>query len=269
MNCHPDRHQGDKQAEEKFKELNEAYQHVGDAKSRSEYDQLKKFGGRSPRGFAAGNNAHDFSFNFNGHGMGSFEDVISEFFNQNQFRSGSFTQQQQPKHNRDLNISIEISLETILSNKDIPISFDHNGRKINLSAKLPIGVAHGTRMRFPGHGDNNIQGVPPGDLYAVIKIQNHPIFKREHQNLLAELKVDAFDAIVGAKLPFKCLDGNLAQVDVPSGTQHGSIIRVAGKGLPTHTVGNHGDLYLTISIVIPTLNNKQIRHLKKVIAISK
>jgi curved DNA-binding protein len=269
MDCHPDRHAGDKQAEARFKELNEAYQHVGDAKSRADYDNSKKFNGRIPRGFNTGGQ-HDFHFNFNSGGMGNFEDIINEFFAQAQ-RGGAYNQQQQrPTKNRDLNISIEITLETIMNNKDIPISFDHNGRKINLSASLPIGVEHGTRMRFPGHGDNSISGIPPGDLFAVIKIHNHPIFKRERQNLFAEFKVGAFDAILGAKVPFRCLDGNIVQVDVPIGTQHGSVVRVAGKGLPMHTVGNFGDLYLNVSITIPTnLNNEQIKDLKKIIIVGK
>jgi DnaJ-class molecular chaperone len=268
--CHPDRHPGDKQAEARFKDINEAYQHIGDTKSKAEYDSMRKFGGRMPKGFTAGG-PHNFHFNFNGNDMGNIDDLINAFFDQGGpgFRGGPFTQQQQ-KRNRDLNITIEIGLEIILNNKDIPISFEHNGRKINLSAKLPIGIEHGTKMRFPGHGDNSIQGVPPGDLYAIINIQKHPIFRRERQNLLAELKIDAFDAILGAKLPFKCLDGNTVNVDIPRGTQHGSIVRVIGKGLPMQTAGVFGDLYLNITIIIPTnLNNEQIGNLHRVVNVGK
>lgn len=258
MDCHPDRHQGDKKKEEKFKEINEAYQNIGTSDNRLKYKNEQRFANMGPRGF------HSNSFNFGGdEGIDGINDFINQFFSQGGF---SGRPQPQQRRNRDINITIEVSLETLHKGTEIPVVFTHNNQPVNLSVKLPYGIEHGTRMRFQGHGDNTNQGLPPGDLYATIKINRHPIFSREQQHLLADITVDAIDAIVGAKLPFVCLDGKTETISVPAGTQHDSIIRVVNKGLPTSAT-SFGDLFLKISISIPkNVTSEQKKQLKKIFA---
>ena len=267
MEHHPDKNQGNDAAEAKFKEINEAYQTLSDANKRAEYDQIRRYGGqpgggRGPQGFNF--NQHEFHFDFNG-GPGNVDDIIRQFFHQNGFNRGPFGQQR-PQRNRDLNVAIEVSLEDVLTGKDIPLTFDNNGTSVNIVVRIPAGVEHGVRMRFQGHGDSSIHNIPPGDLYVTINITRHSVFRRERSSLHAEMKIDAIDAILGHSFDFICIDGNVINIDIPAGTQHGNVLRVTNKGMPNYQQPDkRGDLFLTVMIVIPKdLADDQIKNLKKI-----
>lgn len=269
MEHHPDKNQGNDAAEAKFKEINEAYQTLSDTSKRAEYDQMRKYGGMpggngfrgNPRGFRQGPN--EFHFEFGGD-PGNVDDIIRQFFHQNGFR-GPFGQPR-PQRNRDINVSIEVGLEDILHGKDMPLTIDNNGTSVNIVARIPAGVEHGTKMRFQGHGDSSIPNIPPGDLFVNINIRHHPIFRRDRQSLHAEMKIDAIDAILGHKFDFDCIDGSKINIDIPAGTQHGNVLRISGKGVPVYQhPDRRGDLFLTVAIVIPKdLTEDQIKNLKKV-----
>lgn len=270
---HPDKNQGDPDSEAKFKEVNEAYQNLGDEKKRAEYDAMRRYGGMpgggfqgNPRGFS--NGTHEFHFDFGaGPGMGDVNDIIDQFFRQQGFGGHPFRQQRAPR-NRDINVMIEVSLEDVFAGKDVPLTFDNNGTTINIVARIPAGVENGTRMRFQGHGDSSIPNIPPGDLYVTINIAQHAIFKRDRVSLQADLNIDAIDAILGHTYDFNCIDGSKIRIDIPAGTQHGSMLRVQGKGMPAYQQPNkRGDMFITVSIVVPKdLSDIHVKALKKIAA---
>ena len=251
MQCHPDKNPGDKAAEEKFKTINDAYSTLGDPRKRSEYDQMRRYGGGQSRGGAGGGNPYGFHFNFSG--PEAFDDIIRQFFDQNGFPGGQPFGQQQVRRNRDLQFGVDITLEEAFTGKDMPIGFESNGSKTNILVRIPQGIDTGTRMRFHGHGDKSVTNAPPGDLYVLINVINHPVFRRDGPHLHAELRIDAINAMVGCEKSFTCIDGEVVVITVKPGIQHGNVMRLAGKGMPSHQNSTQrGDLMLNVVVTVPT-----------------
>lgn len=252
---HPDLNKDDKNAEAMFKRINEANDILSDARKRSDYDTQRKFGGGNP--FQGGHHHQGgfggFNFNF-GTGPGAFDDILNQFFGQ-----GFGRQQSQPQKNRDFQFTINISLEEAFQGKTIPVGFDANGSTRNVSVTIPAGVQHGTRLRFQGHGDRSVNGLPPGDLFVIVSVSEHPVYRRDGPHLHATLSVDAFEAMVGTSVEIKTIDGQNIGVSIPPGTQPGAMLRVQGKGMPSHhNSRQRGDVYLSVSIEIPRNLDDQV-----------
>lgn len=259
MQYHPDKNPGDAAAEEQFKGINEAYAVLSDANKRAEYDQIRKFGGVG--------GGHEFHFNFGGDGFDNINDMISRFFRQNGFGE-PFGQQHQPRRNRDLQMSVEITLEEAFSGKDLPIGFKANGQDVNIVVRIPSGVEHGTRMRFNGHGDRSNQSLPPGDLYVTINVYPHPVFRREGPHLQTELRIDVFEAVVGCSLEITCIDGTKINVSVPPGTQHGTMMRIRERGMPIRgNASKRGDLIVCVLVEVPkTISNDHLILIQNIVS---
>lgn len=251
MEHHPDRNLGDKSAEDRFKTINEAYSTLGDPSKRAGYDNQRRHGG-GQNGFRQGQGRNEFHFDFGGDpGMAQFDDIIRQFFNQQGF-GGPFDNHHGVRRNRDLQLGIDITLEDAFAGKDMPVGFEVGGNQTNIVVRIPSGVDSGTRMRFQGHGDRSMANLPPGDLYATVNVIQHPIFRRDGPHLHCELKVDAIDAMLGCNQDISCIDGTRISMAVPPGTQHGTVMRMAGKGMPAHhNATQRGELYASISITIP------------------
>lgn len=132
-------------------------------------------------------------------------------------------------------------------------------RKIEV--RIPAGVDHGARLRIQGEGEIGINGGPPGDLYIVILVKPHPIFKRDGYTLIGSLEIDFVQAALGADVEMNLLGGARHTVHIPEGTQPGDVITVKGKGVP-HLHGNRqGDLKVNVKIKIPTKLNKRQKEL--------
>lgn len=245
---HPDLNKNNPDAEAKFKQVNEANDVLSDPQKRAQYDQQRKFGGNPFQGFQGHQQGFPggFSFDFNMGGMPGgmgFEDIFSQVFGQG-FR--------QPIRNRDFQFSINITLEEAYAGKTMPISFEANGINKNLTVNIPPGVAHGTKLRFSGHGERQHGNLPPGDLYVIVMISDHVLFHRDGPHLSMDLQLDALDAILGCSVKIVSIDGTALTVTVPAGTQQGHKLRVPAQGMP---VQNHsrqrGDLYINTNIIIP------------------
>lgn len=249
---HPDLNKDNPDAEAKFKQINEANDTLSDPQKRAQYDQQRKFGnmnGGSP--FGPG----EFNFNF-GHGS-PFDDMINQFF-------GQAFRQQQPLKNKDYQFTLNISLEEAFSGKSLPIGFEVNGQSRNIVVNIPAGIQHGTRLRYQGYGDKSINNLPPGDLFVTVSVNDHAVFRRDGPHLHMALKLDALAAIVGTKRELTAIDGTHLSVNIPGGTQHGSILRVARNGMPVHNnARQRGDLFITVNVVIPKdLTTEQINQIK-------
>lgn len=240
MQFHPDRNQGNAEAEAKFKKINEAYGTLGDPQHRSQYDHQRKFGGH-PGGNPFQNGGFDFNFNFGG----DINDIINQFFNQ------GFTQR--PTRNRDFTFNLHISLEDAFTGKATPVQFSVNGTDYNLNVNIPAGIENGARIRYQGHGDRSNPNVPPGDLYIQVQILEHPIFRRQGPNLQMEIELDALQAVIGYTQTIQCIDGNSVQLTIPPGTQHGAVLRLRERGMPNRHNGQpRGDCFVGIRIRVPT-----------------
>ena len=251
MQYHPDRNQGNKAAEEKFKSINEAYETLSDTDKRNMYDYSGHNNGGNPFGQHF---AHGFPPNI--------DDIFKEIFGNNSpFR-------QQPQRNRDISLTLTMSLEEAYFGKQMPIQFnDSVGNTVSLNISVPPGVESGNQMRFSGHGDKQHSNLPAGDLYIVIQILEHNRFSRNGANLYLTTKINALDAIVGKTIDITCIDNNTVKVKIPPGTQPNTKLNVKSKGMPIRSNQNvKGDLIIEVLIDIPTnLTEDDLNAIKRII----
>lgn len=263
---HPDKNPNNQAAENKFKEINEAYEVLGNAESRSQYDQLgtsyhryRPMGG-APNGYdydqwaASGYQGGtykqvniDFDNIFGG--SGGFSDFITSIF-------GGRTKQRQnvddttdrysQNGGRNIEYPIEISLEEAFHGTSRKISIEDGAQ---FSVKIPKGAKSGTRIRLRGKGNQGPNGA--GDLYLVVRVKPHPTFKRDGINLKINLPIPPATAVIGGKIAVPTLAGPV-KLTIPPGTQGGRTFRLKGKGMPIlHEKKRFGDLLATVRIQIP------------------
>lgn len=259
MRYHPDKNPDNPDAETKMRDVNEAYAVLRNSQKKQEYDVLREGGNFKFRRFDQ--DPHPGSYR-----KGSpFEDLHEVFRDFDvRFRQGGT----KVRKNRDISLSYSISLEDAFSGKQGTLSFKlPNGQNKNVDFDIPAGIDHGQRIRFKGMGDNSDKSVGPGDLLLTIYITKHPKFQRTGPHLAIQEKVDVLDAILGKKIEIVTIDGSKVKLKIPSGTQAGQILRVAGKGMPVNSRIGRGDLYIEMKIKIPKtteLNKIQVELLKKV-----
>jgi curved DNA-binding protein len=262
MQYHPDRNPGDKQAEERFKEMNEAYQVLSDPQKRARYDQL----GASYSQWQQNGTPGNFNWgqwtakpgvqevNFNDlFGDATFSDFFRSIFGgmsesqavrgRTRGRAPSI-QQQQP---------VTISLKEAYSGTTRTLQ----AGKRRIEVKIPAGAGQGTRIRVPASGPAGANG-SPADLYLVLDVAEDPAFERDGNNLHMQVTIDVFKAILGGEVEVKTLAGKVL-LTIPPGTQPEQVFRLAGRGMPQlKEPGVKGDLYVLAKVQIPKgLNARQ------------
>ncbi len=253
---HPDKSGGD---EAKFKEANEAYAVLSDKKKRVQYDTYGSYGhsaGSGQGGFGgAGFNPQDFGFDFSGFGNGNFDagdlgDILSSMFGGRRVRRG-----------RDIAVDIELSFhESIFGSERKVVINSKLVKEKEVKIAVPPGIDDGQMIRLSGYGET-LEGGMPGDLYVKVHVRRHAYLRKEGINLVMDLKVLLTEALLGAEKEIGTLDGELT-LKVPSGTKHGTILRVKGKGVPFDTSsGKRGDLYVRILIDMPEKLSKDQKKL--------
>jgi len=241
MKHHPDRG-GD---ESTFKKISEAYDVLSDPQKK----QIVDLGG-DPKNQSNGNsfNQGPFEFHFNTGGVPpGMEDIFGRFG----FGSG-FGRQPMQK-NKTLNINVDITLEDVLSGKDInaEITIPGTGKRKIINIAIPAGIEHGQQIRYEGMGDDAIRELRPGDLIVNVNVRQHSLFRREHSDLVLEKAVSVWDAIIGSSLDIQTLDGKTLTINVPQGTKHGTILSCRGEGLPIMRSRNRGNLLIMIKVDMP------------------
>ncbi|MEK7609570.1 MAG: DnaJ C-terminal domain-containing protein [Patescibacteria group bacterium] len=264
---HPDKTKGHAGSEQKFKEASEAYSVLSDDNKRAQYDRFGSAGPSGGAGFNAGQGGFgskgfggfDFSgfqnggFNFNQGGV-EFDlgDIFGEFFGGGSRRAHK---------GRNITIDVEISFKDSIFGIEKEISV--NGSKFSI--KIPAGIESGQGLRVAGKGENGQGG--KGDLIVRIWVKEHGVFRKEAFNLIMELPIKLTLALTGGSVDIETLDGKL-EVKIPTGTSHGEILRIKGKGVPYETTGTifgtggrRGDLLIVTHVEMPKKLSRKAKEL--------
>jgi curved DNA-binding protein len=284
MKHHPDRNPGNKQAEERFKEINEAYAVLSDKAKRQQYDQFGPSGFSQRfsqedifRGFDISDLFKDLGLSndvfgriFGGGGRrggkvhyGNFEDLFGQRGGQtydygDTYSGGGYqTHGRMAEKGEDIHSELNLTFQEAAIGGEKKVRFSKGGKIEEITVKIPPGIESGKKLRLAGKGMDGGGGRPPGDLYLKVNIAEHPIFKREGSDIAVDKEIKISEALLGTTIEVPTLDGS-KHVKVPPGTQTNSRIRLKGFGLARLQGGGRGDEYVRILIRYPkSLNEKQ------------
>jgi curved DNA-binding protein len=260
---HPDMNPGDKKAEEKFKEITAAHEVLSDEKKRKLYDefgpdalrtgfdekaadqyrQWRQHGGRP--GQEVPFDLGDFeTVNVGGVGNFDFGSIFGDLFGGGGRGRRRGPPTARPGPDAEAELLADLRDAALGAERDLRI----DGK--TLRVKIPAGVTDGSRIRLTGQGGEGSNGAPPGDLYLVVRLREHPAVRRDGHDLYLDLPLTIPEAAAGAEVVIPTFDGQV-QLKIPSGTQSGRQLRLRGKGLPDLKGGPRGDLYAVAKIVLP------------------
>jgi molecular chaperone DnaJ len=242
---HPDSNPGDKKAEERFKDISEAYSVLSDADQRKEYDALRAMGGGAR--FTAGGPG----------GAGGFEDVFSTLFGGAPGRGGysaggfgggfpGFGGGFGPQRGGDLTTSVSINFIDSIQGTTVKLRTGAD----STSLKVPAGIQDGQKLKVRGKGQPSPNGGPTGDLLVTVKVKAHPVFSRDGDNVRVTVPVTFAEAVLGATILVPTLGGEPVKLKVAPGTPNGRTLRVRGKGVQRGSTP--GDLLATLEVAVPT-----------------
>ena len=248
---HPDKNPGNKEAEAKFKEANEAYSVLSDKTKRQRYDQFGHAGVGGASSGAGGNpfegfnfNGQSFNFDFGG-GFGGLDDILGAMF------GGGF---RGVRRGRDYRTSTTINFEEAIFGCTKKITVD--GEQIKL--KIPAGIFDGQSIRLNGKGGPAPQeGGQRGDLYVEVRVRAHKHLTREGELILSEVTISMVDAVLGTEVDVETVDGEVT-MKIPAGTQPGTNFKLSGHGAPRLGSDERGPHIVTVNVEIPkNINRKQ------------
>jgi len=265
LKYHPDKNEGNKQAEEKFKGISEAYAVLSDPEKRRQYDTFGAAGFQQRysqedifRGADLGDILREFGLggrNFFGGGGGR-----SRFSFGSGGPFGGQGRRQAPVKGSDLIYELPLTLKEIATGIQKTVSFQHGGRSENLTVKVPKGMSHGKKLRIAGKGEQSSHGGPPGDLLIKAQIQRDPVYDVKKKDLYISHEIKLTDAILGTRISVPTLDDKELNLKIPPGTRHKTKMRLPGQGLPCMNGSDQGDLYVNILVQMPkTLTADQQR----------
>jgi DnaJ-class molecular chaperone len=277
---HPDVNPGDKSAEARFKEINEAYEVIGDPEKRRKYDELgsnwKMYEQAQRAGGAGGFDPGQWNTHFGGGGgQGTYrtmtaeemrdlfgnEDPFSDFFHaffsgsgepEMRGRGGRAGTRARARQGRDVEHPIELSLEDAYHGTTRRLTLKHDGHSRTVDVRIPPGVGEGSRVRVSGEGEQGSGGASSGDLYLRVHVIPDSRFERKGQDLHVKVRVPVTTAVLGGEAEVPNLGGKPLRLKIPAGTQNGQVFRLKGHGMPlVGKPGEHGDLYATVEAELP------------------
>lgn len=258
---HPDQNKGNPEAEERFKEIGEAYTVLSNPEQRQQYDAIRAMGAGGFRGGAGGGgaagvnfedifgafgggNGGNVRFSTSGGGAGiNLDDIFGAFGGFGGAHGSPY--QQAPQKGEDLHASTRITLKQSLSGVNIKLAV--SGKP--MTVKVPKGIKDGQSVRLRGKGKASINGGSAGDLIVTIHVDEDPVYSREGNDLRMTLPVTFAEATLGANVELPLIDGSTVTVKVPAGSDSGRTLRLKGRGVATKK--GTGDLLATISVVVP------------------
>ena len=244
---HPDANPDDSTAEAKFKEINEAYETLSDPDKRAQYDRFgsayQQFGGRNSGSYYTNVDTGESPLN----------DILESIFGGFNGRSSGFSghqtgrTRQQATNGSDLEQTVRITLQEAYEGTTRLVST--GSRRVKVA--IPAGADNGTRVRLAGEGQPGVMGGLPGDLYLVVEVEPDDQFERQGNDLMTDVRVDMFTAMLGGKMPVPTM-GRPIVLTIPPGTQSGRKFRISGRGMPTlRKQDSYGDLYARIMVTVP------------------
>lgn len=286
---HPDVNPGDKSAEARFKEINEANEVLADPEKRKKYDELGanwrmyEQAQPGPRG-----GGHPFAGQWGAPGAGQgyramspeemaemfeggdspFSDFFTTFFGGQEPGGDPRTRarRQRRTRGRDVEHEIELDLEDALRGTVQRLGIQHDGQQRNVEVRIPAGVTDGSRVRVQGEGERG-GDAGHGDLYLRVKLRPHATFERKGRDLYLKVRVSVPTAVLGGEVDVQTLAGKSLRLRIPAGTQSGQLLRLRSHGLPTTAKdGESGDLYATVDIGVPQAPSEEERRLYQALA---
>jgi len=269
---HPDKNAGDKKAEERFKDISEAYAVLSDKKKRAQYDRFGSTGFHQRysqedifRGSNLGDVFGEMGFNTN--------DIFSQIFGgarrsagfggpsgrrgatginmEDLFGGGGFGRQQscQPQ-GQDLSMDFTIDFMDAVSGGEKTIEYMYQGQKKRVKVKIPPGINSGQKLRLAGKGGGAGPGAAPGNLYLKIRIKDHPVFKRDGADITVDKEIKISEAVLGTSVEVPTLNGT-KKVKIPPGIQNNTMLRIKGYGIPLFGKSGKGDEFVKVVVKIP------------------
>ena len=262
---HPDVNPGNKAAEARFKEINEANEVLGNAESRRKYDDL----GANWRNYSQGGDQQsapharrrsrtvtqdEVSEMFGG--GGSFSDFFTTFFGGENYGA----RQARPRRGRDAEQLLNLTLEEAFSGTGRRLSIERNGKPHTVEVRIPAGIKEGSRVKVRGEGEPGGGDMPAGDLYLVVRLLPHSTFERRGQDLHTRVAIPVTTAVLGGEASVPTLTGAPLKLRVPELTPAGRTFRLRGHGMPdTKSPDVRGDLFVAVDIQIPAQLSEQAR----------
>ncbi|PIB32116.1 molecular chaperone DnaJ [Gaetbulibacter sp. 5U11] len=247
---HPDLNPNDKEAEKKFKEINEANEVLSNPENRKKYDQYGAHWKNSEAYEQAKQQQQqqrayqDQAGNSGGYSEQDFEDIFGSMFG----GQASDRQRGTKFRGQDFNAELQLDLKDVYTEHKRTLTINNK----NIRITIPAGVENGQTIKIKGHGGKGVNGGPNGDLYIQFSIQNHSKFKRDKDNLYTTVDLDLYTALLGGDLMVDTFNGKV-KLTVKPETQNGTKVKLKGKGFPKYKKGDQfGDLYITYQIKTPT-----------------
>ncbi|MCF6181854.1 J domain-containing protein [Lutibacter sp.] len=249
---HPDLNPEDKEAERKFKQINEANEVLSNPENRKKYDKYGKNWEHAEAYEKAEQQQQQYQQSQYQGNAGGFNDQDYSSFFESMFGGASSRSRSQSNslkfRGQDYSAELQFTLEDVYKTHKRTITV--NGKKIRLT--IPAGVKNGQIIKIKGHGGKGINGGPNGDLHIKFTILNHSIFKRDNNNLYTSIPLDLYTALLGGEITIPVFNGKV-KLKIKPETQNGTKIKLKGKGFPVYKKeGQFGDLYITYQIKIPT-----------------
>lgn len=273
MQYHPDHNKDDKRAEGRFKEINEAYAVLSNPEKRKQYDTFgaDHFGQR----YSQEDIFRDFDFSsiFSEFGFGGGgQNIFGQMFGGKSYGRGrrspfgfeGYQTRTPPAKGQDLVYELAVTLEEASITTSKVISYQDGDSQQTISVKIPAGISTGKKLRVAGKGRQGLNGGPRGDLFVQIKVLDHPLFKREGDDLVLPREIRFSEALSGGELEVPTIDGKTLRLKIPTGCQCNARLRLKGYGMPTMDgAGNRGDAYVQVVMAVPQKPSKKQKALIK------